>query len=146
MAVAYGAKADAAEGVCLGTMGPRPGDLDHRLRPRPSTATPLLFVSDAGPWGSWLSRALTTNGADCWVGAPSLSPRPPGARVNTDRRDAAPWARLARSGALTGGDVPPVADDVRRELARARSHPTAKRAPNATTNAVGLDLLQEGPG
>ena len=37
-------------------------------------------------------------GDDCWVVAPSLIPKKAGERVKTDRRDAVPLARLARSG------------------------------------------------
>jgi transposase len=59
-------------------------------------------------------------GDDCWVVAPSLSPQKPGDRGTTDRRDAVPWARLARSGELTVVDVPQVADAAMRDLARAR--------------------------
>ena len=52
--------------------------------------------------------------------APSLIPKKPGDRVTTDRRDAVQLARLARSGDLTVVDVPQVADDAMRDLARAR--------------------------
>jgi transposase len=54
------------------------------------------------------------------VVAPSLSPHPPGDRVNTDRRDAMQLARLARSGDLTVVDVPKVADEAIQDLSRAR--------------------------
>jgi transposase len=54
------------------------------------------------------------------VVAPSLIPKKPGDRVNTDRRDAVQLARLARSGDLTVVDVPQVADEAIRALARAR--------------------------
>jgi transposase len=49
-----------------------------------------------------------------------LIPKKPGDRVNTDRRDTMPWARLARSGDLTVVYVPQVADDALRDLVRAR--------------------------
>ena len=87
--------------TCLGPMGTRPCAIDHRVRKRPSKANHLLFVSAAGPCGSWLSRSRTTNGYACWVVAPSVIPQKPGDRVKTDRRDAIQLARLARSGALT---------------------------------------------
>jgi transposase len=54
------------------------------------------------------------------VVAPSLIPQKPGDRVKTDRRDAVPLARLARSGDLPVVDVPQVADEALRDLARAR--------------------------
>jgi transposase len=54
------------------------------------------------------------------VVAPALIPQNPGERVKTDRRDAGPWARLARAGDLTAGYVPPVAEEAMRDLTRAR--------------------------
>jgi transposase len=54
------------------------------------------------------------------VVAPSLIPQKPGDRVNTDRRDAVQWARLARSGDLPGVSVPKVEDEALRDLTRAR--------------------------
>jgi transposase len=86
----------------------------------PSKATHLLFVYEAGPCGYWLYRYLTKTGSDCWVVAPSLIPQTPGDRVNTDRRDAVPRARLARSGDLTAVYVPQVEDEAIRDRTRAR--------------------------
>jgi transposase len=120
MAVAYIAKAPDAEGVFLGTIGTRHGELDQLIRKMPSTAHHLVFVDEAGPCGDWFYRYLTTKGDDCWVVAPSLSPKKPGDRVNTDRRDAVPLARLARSGALTVVYVPQAAEEAMRDLTRAR--------------------------
>jgi transposase len=54
------------------------------------------------------------------VAAPSLIPQNPGAQVKTDRRDAVPLARLARSGDLTAVYVPTVEDEAIRDLTRAR--------------------------
>jgi transposase len=54
------------------------------------------------------------------VVAPSLIPKKPGERVNTDRRDAVQLARLARSGDLTEVYVPKVEDEAIRDLTRAR--------------------------
>jgi transposase len=119
-AVAYVAKAHDAEVVFLGTIGTRHGDIDQLLRKRPSKANQLIFVYEAGPCGSWLYRDLTKTGDDCWVVAPSVIPKKPGDRVKTDRRDAVPLARLARSGDLTVVDVPQVADEAIRDRARAR--------------------------
>ena len=110
-----------AEVISLGPLGTRPCDRDQLVRTRPSTATPLVFVSAAGPGGSWLSRSLTPNGADGWVVAPAVIPKKAGARVNTGRRDAVPWARLMRSGDLPPVDVPTVDDAAMRDLSRARA-------------------------
>ena len=54
IAVAYVAQDHGAEVTYLGTIGTRQCDIDPRIRQRPSKATHLLFVSEAGPWGSWL--------------------------------------------------------------------------------------------
>ena len=120
MAVAYVAPEPGAEVTSLGTIGTRQCASDQRVRKRPSKATHLLFVSDAGPCGSWLSRDRTTKGYDCWVVAPSLIPKKAGDRVKTDRRDAVQLARLARSGDLTVVYVPTVDDEAIRDLTRAR--------------------------
>ena len=98
LAVAYVAPEHHAAVVSLGTIGPRPCDIAHRMRQMPSTSKPLLLVSEAGPCGYWLSRSLTQKGQVCWVVAPSLLPKKPGNRVKTNRRDALKLARLRRAG------------------------------------------------
>lgn len=120
LAVASVAQDHGAEVTSLGAMGTRQCDIDQLVRKMPSKASPLLFVYEAGPCGSWLSRSLTQKGSNCWVVAPSLLPHKPGERVTTDRRDAMPLARLARSGDLTVVSVPTVEDEAIRELSRAR--------------------------
>ena len=120
IAVAYVAQEHGAEVTSLGTMGTRQCDIDQRVRKMPSKAQHLIFVYEAGPCGSWLSRSLTKKGDDCWVVAPSLIPTKAGDRVTTDRRDAVQLARLARSGDRTVVYVPTVDDEALRELTRAR--------------------------
>src|SRR5687767_13333431 len=88
MAVAYVAQAHHAAVVSLGHLGTRPCDLDQRIRKRPAKSKPRLFVSEAGPCGSCLSRSLTHKGHGCWVVAPSWIPQKPGERVTTNRREA----------------------------------------------------------
>ena len=56
MAVAYVAQAHGAAVVSLGPCGTRQGDIDTLLRKLQSKATLLVFVYEAGPCGSWLSR------------------------------------------------------------------------------------------
>ncbi len=121
IAVADLAQDHSSEVTSLGTMGTRQCDLDHRTRTLQSKAKQLVFVEEAGPWGSWLYRYLTKKGHRCWVVAPSLMPNKAGDRVNTDRRDAVQLARLMRSGALTRVYVPTVEDEAIRDLARARA-------------------------
>jgi transposase len=120
IAVAYVAQDHGAEVMYLGAIGPRQGDLDQLIRKMPSKAKHLIFIYEAGPYGSWLYRYLSNKGYDCWVVAPSLMPKKAGDRVKTDRRDAMPRARLARSGDLTAVDVPTVEDEAIRDLRRAR--------------------------
>src|SRR6516225_1194659 len=109
-----------AAGTFLGPIGPRPCAIASLIRTVPSKATPLLFVSEAGPCGSWLSRSRTQQDDACWVVAPSLIPKTPGDRVTTARRDARPLARVARAGALTVVEVPQVEAAALRARARAR--------------------------
>jgi transposase len=131
MAVAYVAQEHGAEVTYLGTIGTRQGDMDQLIRRMPSKAKHLLCVYEAGPCGSWLYRYLTQKGDDCWVVAPSLIPKKPADRVKTDRRDALPLARLARSGDLTAVYVPKVEDEAMRDLARARAD-TIRNLQSAT--------------
>src|SRR5262249_15180144 len=109
-----------AEVVSLGNIGTRPCDIDQLIRKMPSKSKHLIFVSEAGPCGYWLSRSLTKKGHVCWVVAPSLLPKKPGDCVKTNRRDAIKLARLMRSGDLTPVDVPQVEEAAMRDLCRAR--------------------------
>jgi transposase len=118
--VASIAQDHGAEVTSLGTIGTRQADIDPIVRTLQSKAKHLMFVYEAGPCGSWLYRHLSQNGYHCWVVAPSFIPNKAGDRVNTDRRDAVPWARLMRSGDLTPVDVPQVEDEAIRDLTRAR--------------------------
>ena len=118
-AVAYVAKEHDAEVISLGTFGTQQRDIDTLIRQRQSKATHLVFVSEAGPCGSWLSRYLTKKDDVCWVVAPSLIPKKAGDRVRTDRRHAMQLARLMRSGALTPVSVPAVDEEAIRDLSRA---------------------------
>jgi transposase len=120
IAVADVAQAHGAEVVSLGTIGTRQCDIDKLLRQLRSKSKQLVFVYEAGPCGSWLSRSLMKQGDVCWVVAPSLMPKKAGDRVTTDRRDARQLARLMRSGDLTPVSVPAVDDAAIRDLSRAR--------------------------
>jgi transposase len=120
IAVAYVAQEHGAAVASLGSIGTRQCDSAQLIRTLQSKATPLVFVSAAGPCGYWLSRYLSKKGDDCWVVAPSLLPKKPGDRGKTDRRDAGQLARLARSGDLTAVYVPQVEDEAIRARTRAR--------------------------
>jgi transposase len=104
----------------LGTSGTRPWDRDQLSRNRQSKATQLLFIDEAGPCGSWLSRDRPKTGSEWWVVAPSLMPKKAGDRVKTDRRAAVSRARLMRSGELTPVSGPTAAAAALRARTRAR--------------------------
>ena len=120
IAVASVAQAHGAEVISLGTIGTRQCDIDKLRRQLQSKSQQLVFVYEAGPCGSWLSRYLMTKGYGCWVVAPALMPTKAGDRVTTDRRDAMQLARLMRSGDLTPVYGPAVDDEAIRDLSRAR--------------------------
>jgi transposase len=71
IAVASIAPDHGAEVTYLGTLGTRQADIDQLVRKRQSKATHLMFVSEAGPCGSWLYRHLSHKGDHGWVVVPS---------------------------------------------------------------------------
>lgn len=75
---------------------------------------------EAGPAGYDLYRHVTTLGVECQVMAPALTPRKPGERIKTDRRDAKKLVRLFRAGELTPIRVPDEAEEAVRDLLRCR--------------------------
>lgn len=81
----------------------------------------VRIVYEAGPCGYELYRRLTKAKLRCEVAAPSLTPRKPGERVKTNRRDAAKLGRYHRSGELTIIAVPDPGRESLRDLVRARS-------------------------
>jgi transposase len=87
----------------------------------PSPSTHLVFGYEAGPCGYGLYRSWPNNGHGCWGVAPSLIPKKPGDRGNTNRRAVLQLARLMRSGDLTPVDGPQVEDEAMRALCRARA-------------------------
>ena len=81
----------------------------------------VRFVYEAGPCGYELYRRLNKAGFRCDVAAPSLTPRKPGQRVKTNRRDALKLARYLRAGELTLIVVPDEDRESLRDLIRART-------------------------
>ena len=81
----------------------------------------VRIVYEAGPCGYELYRRLRKAGLQCEVAAPSLTPRKPGQRVKTNRRDASKLARYLRSGDLTLIAVPDEQRESLRDLIRART-------------------------
>lgn len=80
----------------------------------------VRVVYEAGPCGYELYRRLRKSGIECDVAAPSLTPRKPGDRVKTNRRDAQKLARLLRAGELTLITVADARQEAVRDLIRAR--------------------------
>lgn len=81
---------------------------------------PVRAAYEAGPTGFGLMRAAAAAGIDVQVVAPSKTPRAPGDRVKTDRRDAELLARLLLAGQLKPVAVPPEWLEAIRHLARTR--------------------------
>ena len=81
----------------------------------------VRIAYEAGPCGYELYRRLNKAGFKCEVAAPSLTPRKPGERVKTNRRDALKIARALRSNDLTFISVPDPTRESLRELTRTRS-------------------------
>lgn len=80
----------------------------------------VRVVYEAGPCGFELYRRLTKAGIKCQVAAPALTPRKPGEKVKTNRRDAAKLGRYHRAGELTYIVVPDSTRESLRDLIRAR--------------------------
>jgi transposase len=76
---------------------------------------------EAGPSGYAVQRLLREEGVACDVVAPSMTPRKPGDRVKTDRRDARKLAELLRAGLLTVVADPTPEEEAVRDLCRCRA-------------------------
>jgi transposase len=111
----------------------RPGAQEPELRSLPNEPRHLrrfferlqregrvVACYEAGPSGYDLYRQLTALGVPCQVIAPALTPRKPGDRIKTDRRDARKLVRLFRAGELTPIHVPDEAQEAVRDLLRCR--------------------------
>jgi len=81
----------------------------------------LRACYEAGPTGYELARLLDRLHVRCQVIAPSLIPKAPATRPETDRRDARRLARLHRAGELVAIRIPTVAEEAVRDLCRARA-------------------------
>ena len=92
----------------------------RRLVRRWPEPTRVRACYEAGPTGYDLYRQLTALGIETTVIAPSLTPRRPGDRIKTDRRDARKLAGLFRAGELTAVRVPTPEEEAVRDLLRAR--------------------------
>lgn len=102
----------------------------------------VQVVYEAGPCGYELHRRLREAGIDCRVAAPSLTPKKPGLRVKTNRRDARKLASAARGNQLTYIAVPDRERESLRDLTRARQ--TAKADLLRTRHHITTLLLRYG--
>jgi len=113
----------AEEGGEVRHYGRTGGDMNaltRSVRKLESLGRALVFVYEAGPCGYGIYRMLKARGHECWVVAPSNTPRRVRDRIKTDRRDCLKLAGLARAGELEPIYVPDPLDEAVRDLVRAR--------------------------
>src|SRR4249919_1052563 len=103
---------------------------------------PVRVFYEAGPCGYALQRQVTTTRVRCDVIAPALTPRKPGERVKTNRRDARKLVELGRAGLLTAVQPPTREDEAVRDLARARDD--AREDLQRCRHRLGKLLLRRG--
>ncbi len=135
------AEAGRAEPRFVGTCGPQLRELLKALS-RLGTPSDTLIAYEAGPSGFALARQLAAGGWRCQVIAVSKTPRKPGERIKTDRRDALALARYLRSGDLTAVVIPEATDEAMRDLSRARQD--AVRARLKVRQQLKAMLLRHG--
>jgi transposase len=99
--------------------------LTRTVRKLESLGRSLVLVYEAGPCGFGIYRMLRTRAHECWVVAPSNTPRRVRDRIKTDRGDCLRLAGLARAGELEPIYVPDAADEAMRDLVRAREDAVA---------------------
>jgi transposase len=102
----------------------------------------LVVCYEAGPCGYDLYRLLSAIGVACDIVAPALTPRAPGARVKTDRRDGKRLLVLYRAGALKFVHPPTPEQEGLRDLVRCRDDLVCAR--RAARHRVGKQLLRHG--
>ena len=125
----------------VGTTGPLLAELLKALSHLGEPAR-LLLAYEAGPCGYVLARQLAKHGYRCQVIAVTKTPRKPGERIKTDRRDALALARYLRSGELTPITIPDARDEAIRDLSRARED--AVRARHKARQQLKAMLLRHG--
>jgi transposase len=127
----YVALDDSKDRIVAGIL--RSGEREPELRPIPNDPTVIQrffkrlkhegnvrACYEAGVSGYELYRRLRALGIECEVIAPTLTPRRPGQRIKTDRRDATKLVRLFRAGELTPIHVPTEMEEGVRDLVRCR--------------------------
>lgn len=125
----------------IGTVGPQIKELLKALAHLGGPSRTLLAY-EAGPCGYGLARQLAKHGYRCEVIAVAKTPRKPGDRIKTDRRDALSLARYLRAGELTPITIPDARDEAIRDLSRARED--AVRARLKARQQLKAMLLRHG--
>ena len=125
----------------VGTTGPQLSELCKALSHLGKPAA-LHLAYEAGPCGYALARELIARGYRCEVIAVAKTPRKPGERIKTDRRDALMLARYLRAGELTPVTIPDARDEALRDLSRARED--AVRARLKARQQLKAMLLRHG--
>jgi transposase len=96
--------------------------LDRTIKRLQRGGRQLKVCYEAGPCGYGIYRRLNAKQqVSCAVVAPSLTPRRPGVRVKTNRRDCLMLVKLLRAEELTAAWVPDAAHEAMRDLVRARA-------------------------
>ena len=104
-----------------GKIANQPAALDRVVKRLRKDGRELAVCYEAGPCGYGIHRRLNGKpGVACQVVAPSMTPRRPGVRVKTNRRDCLTLAKLLRAEELTAVWVPDAAHEAMRDLLRAR--------------------------
>lgn len=120
-----------------------PAAVDRLIKKLGQGGRELVVCYEAGPCGYGLYRQLVRKrGVRCLVVAPSITPRRPGDRVKTNRRDALKLAKLLRAEELTAVWVPDAAHEALRDLVRARS--TAVSVLTRCRQHISSFLLRQG--
>ncbi|HUB96241.1 MAG TPA: IS110 family transposase [Stellaceae bacterium] len=128
-----------------GKIANAPAPLDRALRRLQKDGRRLMVCYEAGPCGYGVYRHLNGKpGVTCQVVAPSMTPRRPGVRVKTNRRDSLTLAKLLRAEELTAVWVPDAAHEAMRDLVRARAAAVADLG--RCRQRVGGFLLRQGIG
>jgi len=121
IAVALAEALPGGEVRCWGQVANEASSVARLVRRLQAGGRQLEVCYEAGPCGYGLYRLLNGKpGVRCQVVAPSLTPRRPGDRVKTNRRDALTLARLLRAEELTAVWVPDATHEAMRDLVRAR--------------------------
>ena len=121
IAVALAEALPGGEVRCWGQVANEASSVARLVKRLQAGGRQLEVCYEAGPCGYGLYRLLNGKpGVRCQVVAPSLTPRRPGDRVKTNRRDALTLARLLRAEELTAVWVPDATHEAMRDLVRAR--------------------------